>query len=472
MQTVRASLVPSLLLTLCLCTTISAQQAGRIESMKLLTPNVGWAATNKKLFWTNDGGAQWKDITPKLNHKSQAVSSVFFLDPSNGWVLLSCGDDRNPIADDVCFEFASTTNAGETWSVVHPKIVDPAPDAGFSGRTYLDFADELHGWVILKISTGLQASSGVMLRTLDGGKTWERIRHPPQVADHFHFVTATDGWLAGGPDLELYASRDAGDSWQRVELNAPKNISAEFGPVCDLPTFPDDKLGFLPVTYQSTVSSETTLVLFKTEDGGRTWHDTATLPAIPYKHSWSPLPSAVVKGQLVTAAVSAGKRIILVRSGRDDKTQSTEIPAGVSAVDALSLVGPTSGWILADHRLLRTTDAGLSWAEVTPGGAVSSLAAVGAPGKASIRSSNGDSALAERIGLPAAGSTVSAHLGFDTFPTPPQSTMQAWSNSSPYFDVGIYLYGSPNKSTNKSFYPTTQWLSTVEGQYGWGVISI
>jgi len=133
MQVRRSDLVLPLL-TLCLFTAASAQQSGRIKSTKLLTSDVGWAATDKKLLWTTDGGAQWNDITPKVEHKKQQVSSVFFLDASTGWVLLGCGDDRDPIVDDSCFEFASTTSAGERWSVVRPEVVDPVPPSCFSER--------------------------------------------------------------------------------------------------------------------------------------------------------------------------------------------------------------------------------------------------------------------------------------------------------------------------------------------------
>ncbi|MGA8442246.1 MAG: hypothetical protein WB762_31455 [Candidatus Sulfotelmatobacter sp.] len=45
--------------------------------MKLLTPDVGWAATSKTLFWITHSGMQWKDITPKLDHKEQHVSWGF-----------------------------------------------------------------------------------------------------------------------------------------------------------------------------------------------------------------------------------------------------------------------------------------------------------------------------------------------------------------------------------------------------------
>jgi hypothetical protein len=180
MQTKQLSLFLSLLLTLCLFYDTQAQQAGQIESMKLLTADTGWAATRNKLFWTADGGASWKDITPKLNHKHQILSSVFFLDVSRGWALLSCSDDRDIAANNSCFALASTADAGETWSVAQEKIAhafsrEQLEDGyGFSGRSWLDFVGSQHGWEILEIldiaTSSANPSAGEMLRTVDGGK--------------------------------------------------------------------------------------------------------------------------------------------------------------------------------------------------------------------------------------------------------------------------------------------------------------
>jgi len=150
-----------------------AQQAGQIESMKLLAADTGWAATRNKLFRTADGGASWKDITPKLNHKHQILSSVFFLDVSTGWALLSCSDDRDIAADNSCFALASTADAGETWSVAQQKIAhafsrEQLEDGyGFSGRSWLDFVDSQHGWEILDIATNsANPSAGGRLKSL------------------------------------------------------------------------------------------------------------------------------------------------------------------------------------------------------------------------------------------------------------------------------------------------------------------
>jgi hypothetical protein len=133
MQIKKLSLVLSLLLTLCLFHDTQAQQAGRIESMKLLTSNTGWAATNKKLFWTTDGGSQWKDITPKTG-PDRTIAFTFFTGPSQGWVLLTHAgkeDRRTGIAESL-FELAATADAGETWSVKQLEVPDPEPSRGLS----------------------------------------------------------------------------------------------------------------------------------------------------------------------------------------------------------------------------------------------------------------------------------------------------------------------------------------------------
>src|SRR5689334_11328738 len=119
------AVVHSLILTFCLCAISAAQQAGQVKSMKLLTADVGWAATQNHLFWTRDGGAHWKDITPR-SKTPRLVASVFFLDPSNGWSLLAHSAKENPETgvSETLFELASTDNAGESWAIKPLAIPD------------------------------------------------------------------------------------------------------------------------------------------------------------------------------------------------------------------------------------------------------------------------------------------------------------------------------------------------------------
>jgi hypothetical protein len=82
-------------LTLSVCGSTHAQVAGHIESMKLLTTDTGWAATRNKLFWTTDGGASWKDITPNTARGRTIHLRRFRINPMAGCCsLIGVGTTR------------------------------------------------------------------------------------------------------------------------------------------------------------------------------------------------------------------------------------------------------------------------------------------------------------------------------------------------------------------------------------------
>ena len=476
------------LLTLFLCLGSVAQQAGRIESMKLLTPDVGWAATNKKLFWTTNGGSQWKDITPKLNHKRQMISSVFFLDSSAGWVLLSCGDDKSPKADDVCFEFASTTDAGENWTVVHPEVVDSVPQTdyndwtGYSGAAFLDFADSQHGWAILRRSLPVGRSSGEMLRTVDGGHTWTQLaKGTLPMAEHFRFVNAKDGWIAGGPDQRLYVTHDGGNLWQEVPWPQPTGVGPDTGVRYGLPVFESERHGFLLAQYQVgplTGPDLATLVLFATDDGGKTWRQDRTLSRLPDIHSSDVADSVLIathseqKKEGQNGTVTTALSLFTLGPDRSVVRNTSEV-SSQGAATQLSFVGRDQGWANLSDRLFATRDAGKTWVDVTPGGArPSSMPAIQSPAKTAPtqgmsipQSTSSDQ--------PASGNSVSTHLGFDSYNVPTVSQMSAWMTSSPFYDVFIYLPHSPNRHNDPILVSKNGpgWVSSVEGQ-GWGLAPI
>ena len=60
---------------------------GALKSMQLLTPQLGWASSGQRVFWTTSEGREWKDITPPGTRG--AIDGVFFVDASSGWVLRS-----------------------------------------------------------------------------------------------------------------------------------------------------------------------------------------------------------------------------------------------------------------------------------------------------------------------------------------------------------------------------------------------
>lgn len=403
-------------LTLAVCIPTRAQTAGRIESMKLLTADTGWAATRNKLFWTTDGGANWKDITPKLDHQEQQVSSVFFLDSTTGWILMHCGDnlfpsndplalksDRDLRRDDTCFEFASTRDAGESWSITHPKIVDPSrhPEdgSGFSLGTFLDFVDTLHGWAILKRGTNTMFSAGVMLRTSDGGHTWTQLKDVPPIAEHFIFTNPKDGWMAGGPEYDLFVTHDGGDSWRKVQSLPDMGDS--------LPAFGSERRGLMPVGHS----------LLATDDGGRTWTQERTLNDIPEYGAIEIVGSVVIaiKRDLEKGRTEARTRLSLyeVTSRNELSSNAAEVPVseGGGPIE-ISFLSEEQGWTSFSGRLFATKDGGRNWAEITPGGAPLSRQRSRLPAGKSKLVPSGTSR-----GGPAsepAASGASTNLGFDT----------------------------------------------------------
>lgn len=105
--------------------------------MEMLTQEVGWAASQNKLMWTNDDGRSWIDITPQTG-TGKSIVSTYFINPSTGWLLLNGGSDN---ANEPIFELYSTSSAGAQWTCVQRVVVpdlDPTETAlSGQGRSIL-----------------------------------------------------------------------------------------------------------------------------------------------------------------------------------------------------------------------------------------------------------------------------------------------------------------------------------------------
>ena len=360
------------------CASVSAQH----RYIQRLTPQVGWAFLGGRLFWTADAGSRWKEITPAAP-SSEVITSVCFLDTSTGWALLAGAD-----GDQARFDLASTTNAGENWSIKPVRLPNLDP-VGYplGGQAHIDFVDSLHGWMNL----GLQGlvHSGIQFVTQDGGSTWSWTPQPqsagPRSAGPIRFINAHDGWIVSPGGHELYVTHDGATNWHTFSLEAPPELPRPIGAAYALPTFDDPKHGFLLVSYFGPNTPTSTLVLFGSADGGQTWNLDRVLPGFP--PSTTMPPSTVSQSNLIAAAVS-DHRLTLTTVAPGSKTSATNGTASstsadisnfpyVAGVDELSFVDSARGWVLTSESgcgpntgcgtLLTTTDGGGTWAEITPG---------------------------------------------------------------------------------------------------------
>lgn len=465
MRIVGKCLVRSAVLAVFLSANSIAQQTGRIESMKLLTPDVGWAATTSQLFWTTDGGAKWKDVTPKIA-PGQSIDSVFFLDTSVGWALLISEDAD---ADGPRFDLASTADAGASWLTRRVKIPDLSPRGiTLTGGGHIDFVDPLHGWMNLPVVSSAAFRLGVLVATSDGGMTWELSPGGSGTGGSIRFTSTKDGWVAGGAAYEhLYETHDGAKSWHEVTLKAPPELGKAMHPAYEqAPVFENGKRGFLPVTFSAAEGTPSELVLFASDDGGNSWRLDREIPLISKISIGQWIPSTVADSELITVSSSdhLSPKLTRVSPGNKVVTMAAVIPGG-RGVDHLSFASPDRGWAAAGDRLLLTVDGGASWTDVTPrfvvrpSGSNRVPAREGPPRESDINGSL----------IPAALTGTTVRLGFDRCAAPTTGNMQTWWNSSPFFDIGIYLGGTSRSCPNPNL--ISGWVTTVQGQ-GWGLIPI
>jgi photosystem II stability/assembly factor-like uncharacterized protein len=361
----KRSILLATVLVSCMSLATSAQQ---VQSMKLLSLQVGWAWSGNHLYWTNDSGGHWKDISPHMSFET-GVADVFFLDMSAGWMLLSSGNND---ADEPDFDLASTTDGGNQWRINRIRIPHlNSREVALTGQGTLDFVDRMHGWMNLAVVSGSAFRSSILLMTKDGGTTWDWAPGGSCAGGGtVRFVTQTDGWVAGGPgDEHLCVTRDGAKSWQEITLQAPAGVLPANVPAYEAPVFSGPKNGLLGVTYSGPERTKAALVLFATEDGGRSWKPDRILPMPDVLAGGERIPSAVVNSVLLASSRSSSTGtmpLTIAPPGTKASTTIARVSSRALAVFELSFADISHGWASTSLGLLSTADGGVTWTDITP----------------------------------------------------------------------------------------------------------
>jgi photosystem II stability/assembly factor-like uncharacterized protein len=243
--------------------------------------NVLWAVRNSRLDISTDHGRTWHESTlPEGPSAGSTVQDVTVADATHAVVVMT----TNPAAGE-SVPPASTTAAiyitndgGATWQSAVSRTL-----AG-NVLAQLIFADASVGFAILTPQTNSGPGASTVLRTLDGGATWDVTGTSAALG---YAVWATDEntiWMDSGampstvPPLRV--SRDGGATWASVLLPglgdtsslAVGLMSTTFGG----PKFLSADEGYLAVLKQTGTDFET--LYYRTMDGGSTWSLTATVP--------------------------------------------------------------------------------------------------------------------------------------------------------------------------------------------------
>jgi photosystem II stability/assembly factor-like uncharacterized protein len=350
------------------------------NSMQLLAPGIGWAQRTDRIYWTEDNGISWRDITPAISNDRQ-ISDIFFLDSRRGWLLASgsSSDSDNPQ-----FVLMSTSDSGANWTTTKVSVSpsDLTPGWPLTGRGRITFADSANGWLDLDSSRNTAFASGYLYVTSDGGVTWRYMGGGGAYNDPMELASPKDGWMVSNAGEELWVTHDGAKSWQQIRLVAPAavapaNRSATYG----LPVFAaDNKRGLIQVTFSggTGLDIKSAVVLFATQDGGRTWKPDRAIAKL-FGAGQDQLSSAIAgSAWIVASALDHAPTLVSVPGGTTiDANNSfaalkSQADPGTGRpryrwVHRLSFVSPMQGWVIVgDGELSSTTDGGATWADITP----------------------------------------------------------------------------------------------------------
>jgi photosystem II stability/assembly factor-like uncharacterized protein len=242
---------------------------GKQDDIFFIDRQTGWYGNGAgKIFKTVDAGKTW---TLRFSKPGTFFRTLIFVDRMHGFAG-NIGTDYFPGVTDET-PLYETNDAGETW---HPfEGVSGTPVKGLCAFQTLPEKIISSGQLVerrLVFAAGRVGGPAVLLRSLDGGKTFKAqsmAEHAAMLLD-VHFFNARVGLLFAGSDADVQKSHglilrteDGGDTWKPVyQSTRPFELMWKSH-------FPSEAVGY--ATLQTYATTDAKNYIVKTLDGGKTW---------------------------------------------------------------------------------------------------------------------------------------------------------------------------------------------------------
>jgi photosystem II stability/assembly factor-like uncharacterized protein len=261
-----------------------------------------------------------------------------------------------------------TTDGGISWQNVTP------PGQVFGTASATDFLTASLAWIALPQAD--QATTTIF-RTSDSGKHWQEATVQAPFVKHISFIDAQHGWLLSGQadtadapaeSVTVLRTTNGGQAWQNVSTALPSDTT----PPGQLP-YGGQKAGisFLNAStgwVTGTVTTNDLAWLYVTHDGGKTWHQQTLLkpqgiPSVQFLIQ-APTFFSATDGLLPVrfADLTTGKGIATALYMTHDGGTNWQPTAPLpTLLAAPSFPDIQQGWMTDGTSLFVTSDGGQHW---------------------------------------------------------------------------------------------------------------
>jgi photosystem II stability/assembly factor-like uncharacterized protein len=233
---------------------LNAPAFGELLDMKFTSADTGYILGVKNsddsvyniLISTYDGGQNWKTYAYRnhqfLTDTSNGVLQSIYVSPFQSNILFTGGNN-----------LLRSTDGGASWHIVD-KVIK-------TGSTNMIFFDP---------ANGISSTGEGISRTTDSGFTWTIFYNPMLSFQLLPFTSSLTGYFAEGSQLEGYATGimgktiDGGKTWNLLNYPFDDIVSV---------SFVNDNIGYVSMLTASgnIAQSHSGSKLIKTSDGGNSW---------------------------------------------------------------------------------------------------------------------------------------------------------------------------------------------------------
>jgi photosystem II stability/assembly factor-like uncharacterized protein len=345
-------------------TEIEAQGAGQtalefkgLHDLHMVDSITGWLLAQSDILQTENGGQNWDSRTPS-GFKTEGELRAAFVDAKTAVVVA-------PLKGKLAVYRSS--DGGRNWQLSTIENVGSQEASSFVKT--VTFSDHKQGWILVSLDAALGSEAVAAYQTTDGGASWHVVADgKPDGANSnaipfggrktgLSFADGRNGFLAGSDSSDsiyLYASHDSGGTWKRQTVSIPKGLSAEGGSSSSYsPVFFSAKDGILPVVF-----SINTVVFYVTHDAGASWTPATRVHA----NSEASFKWSITDDKHIF--VTDGHTLFMTKDGA--KTWgSTQLETDLKEVEGIEFINERNGFSIHSDRLLKTTDGGHSWTQVS-----------------------------------------------------------------------------------------------------------